>query len=104
MTEHELSKLREICIELGKIMQKYGGKYYTNQIKALYDIVKCIDTEVGNEEKKGYILSKYKVLYPVHGGISDFYIQNDDFATRIRLNEPLDILKKDLWIIFKQYI
>lgn len=44
MTEQELSKLRDICIQLGKIVQRYDEKkYYANQIKALYDIIKCID-------------------------------------------------------------
>lgn len=104
MTEQELSELREICVQLGKMVQEYGERYYTSQVKALYEIVKCIDTESDEKEKTEYILSKYKVLYPAHGGISEFYIQDHDFNTRLKLNEPLDILKENLWKIIKPYI
>lgn len=104
MKEQELFKLREICIQLGEIIQKYGQKYYKSQIKALSDIVKCIDSNMDGKEKTKYIVGRYKVLYPAHGGLNEFYIQNDDFATRLKLNEPLDILKDDLWKIIKLYI
>ncbi|NLK22790.1 MAG: hypothetical protein GX309_02045 [Clostridiales bacterium] len=101
MTEQELFKLREICIQLGGIVQKYGNKHYISQIKALNDIVKCIDSDMDVKEKTKYILGRYKVLYPAHGGLNEFYIQDDDFATRLKLNEPLDTLKEDLWKIIK---
>lgn len=39
MTEQELCELRKICIHLGEIVQKYGEKYYTIQIKALFLIL-----------------------------------------------------------------
>lgn len=104
MTEQELSRLREICIQLRKTIQKYGEKYYLSQIKALYDIVQCIDADMDEKEKTKYILDRYRVLYPPHGGLSEFYIQDDDFATRLKLNEPLDALKEDLWKIIKSYI
>jgi hypothetical protein len=104
MTEQELCELREICIRLGKIVQRYGEKYYTIQIKAISDIIKCIDSEKKEDEKTEYILDRYKVLYPSRGGLNDFYIQDDDFHTRLKLNEPLDRLKDNLWKIMKQYI
>lgn len=105
MTEQELSKLRDICIQLGKIVQRYDEKkYYANQIKALYDIVKCIDADIDEEEKTEYILNRYKILYPRHGGLNEFYIEDKDFSTRLKLNEPVDTLKDALWKIIKPYI
>lgn len=104
MTEQELARLREICIQLGKTIQKYGEKYYLSQIKTLYDIVQCIDADIDVKEKTKYILDRYRVLYPPHGGLNEFYIQDDDFTTRLKLNEPLDALKEDLWGIIKAYI
>lgn len=104
MTEQELFKLGEICVQLGNSVQKCGQKYYMSQLKAIYDIVKCIDSNMDVKEKTKYILSRYKVLYPAHGGLNEFYIQDDDFATRLKLNEPLDKLKDDLWKIIKLYI
>ena len=37
-------------------------------------------------------------------GLSDFYIHDDDFHTRLELNKPLDGLKERLWEIMKQYV
>ena len=85
-------------------MQKYGENYYNIQIKAISDIIKCIDSEENEKEKTEYILDRYKILYPSKGGLSDFYIYDDDFQTRLKLNEPLDELKDKLWMIMKQYI
>lgn len=104
MTEQELCELRKICIHLGEIVQKYGEKYYTIQIKALFDIINCIDSDMNENEKSEYILNRYNVLYPSHGGLNEFYIHNDDFQTRLELNEPLDKLKERFWEIIKQYI
>ncbi|MDE7434354.1 MAG: hypothetical protein K2N01_00840 [Lachnospiraceae bacterium] len=104
MTEKELYVLREIFVQLGKFVQEYGKKYYNIQIKAISDIIKCIDSMASEKEKTEYILDKYKILYPSKGGLNDFYIHDDDFHTRLKLNEPLDALKDKLWMIMKQYI
>ena len=104
MTEKELYELRNIFLQLGKLVQKYSENYYNIQIKAISDIIKCIDSEENEKEKTEYILDRYKILYPSKGGLSDFYIYDDDFQTRLKLNEPLDELKDKLWMIMKQYI
>lgn len=104
MTEKELYELKDIFLQLGKLVQKYGGKYYNIQIKIISNIIQCIDSEANEKEKTEYILDRYKTLYPSKGGLSDFYIHDDDFHTRLKLNEPLDELKEKLWMIMKQYI
>lgn len=104
MDKKELSELREVCIQLETIMQKHSGNYYKSQIKALYDIVNCIDSDDNEEKITKYIISRYKVLYPSHGGLNEFYIDNDDFEKRLKLNEPLDKLKERLWSFFKLYV
>lgn len=104
MTEKELYTVREIFLQLGIFVQKYGEKYYSIQIKTISDIIKCIDSGASEKEKTEYILGKYKTLYPSKGGLNDFYIHDDDFHTRLKLNEPLDELKDQLWMIMKEYI
>ena len=104
MTEKELYELKDVFLQLGKFVQKYGTKYYTIQIKTISSIIKCIDSGASEKEKTEYILDKYKILYPSKGGLSDFYIHDDDFHTRLKLNEPLDELKNKLWMIMKRYI
>ena len=51
MTEKELYELRDIFLQLGKLVQKYGKNYYTIQIKAISDIIKCIDSDENEKEK-----------------------------------------------------
>lgn len=104
MTEEDFCELRKIFLQLGKIVQMYGEKYYTIQLRIISDIIKCIDSGINKEEKTEYILNRYKVLYPSRGGLSEFYIHDDDFQTRLKLNEPLDKLQDNLWMIMKQYI
>ena len=104
MTEEDFCELREIFLQLGKIVQRYGEKYYTIQLGIISDIIKCIDSGLNKEEKTEYILYRYKALYPSSGGLSEFYIHNDDFQTRLKINEPLEKLRDNLWMIMKQYI
>lgn len=104
MTKQELYELKGICIHLGEIIQEYGKKYNVCQIRVLSDIIHCINSNMDEEEKEKYILGKCRLLYPPQGGLNDFYIHNDDFAIRLKLNEPLDRLKEDLWNIIKVYI
>lgn len=104
MTEKDFCELRELFVQLGKIVQRYGEKYYTIQLEIISDIIKCIDSGINKEEKTEYIRNKYKALYPSRGGLSEFYIHNDDFQTRLKINEPLDKLRDMIWMIMKQYI
>ena len=45
MTNQELDELRDIFYELGKLVQRYGGKYYTIQLNIIMGIIECIDSE-----------------------------------------------------------
>lgn len=104
MTNQELDELRDIFYELGKLVQRYGGKYYTIQLNIIMGIIECIDSEATKEEKTVYVLERYKALSTPRDGLSDFYIHDDDFHTRLELNKPLDGLKERLWEIMKQYV
>lgn len=104
MTKKELCELKDIFLQLGKFVQKYGAKYYSIQIKTISDIIKYIDSGASEKEKTEYILDRYKKLYPSKGGLSDFYIDDDDFLIRLKLNEPLDELRGKLWVIMQRYI
>lgn len=104
MTKVEIDILRDIFIKLGKIVQKYGQGCYEVQLKILSKIINCIDSDSGDSEKTVYIIKYYKVLFPSQGGLSEFYIHDEDFQIRLRLNEPLDKLREELWGIMKKYI
>lgn len=104
MNEKELQELRNLFISLGKLVQKHGQKYYQIQLDILASIIRCIDSDESAEVKTQFIVDKYKVLFPASGGLSDFYINDDDFQARLMLNEPLDDAKDKIWTIMKQYL
>ena len=65
-------------------------------------IDKIVDTDINNLEKQFIeIQREYKKLYPARGGLSEFYIWNDDFHERQKLNEPLSKIRERLWEILK---
>lgn len=104
MTKAEIDILRDIFIKLGKMVQKYGQGCYEAQLRILSRVINCIDSYDDDCEKAAYIIKYYKVLFPSRGGLSEFYIHDEDFQTRLRLNEPLDKLREELWAIMQKYI
>lgn len=104
MNENELTRLSELFTKLNKLLKLYGGKYYIIQIRIIDDIVDCINSNLTSDKKTEYIIRNYKNLYPPHGGLSDFYIQHDNYEERLKLNKPLDEINDNLWNIMKKYI
>lgn len=104
MTDIEIESLKKIFIQLEKIIEKYGHGYYEAQLRILLKMIVIIDSDCALSEKKDYIIGYYKSLFSGKGGLSEFYIHNDDYKMRIILNEPLDKLKDELWNIMKNYI
>jgi len=36
--------------------------------------------------------------------LTEYYIWDNDYDTRMKLNEPLERIRSDLWEIMKQYV
>lgn len=103
MEEMELKKIKELFMQLSRIVRKYGKSQYRIQLESIDHILECIESDITLDQKIAYILRKYKLLYPPYGGLSEFYIHSDDFKERLRLNEPLDKINDELWQILKEY-
>lgn len=104
MTEKELKELRESVIQLGKLVQRHGKKYYFAQLKQLSKMLECIDSDLDNIEKTEYLVYCYQILFPAKGGLTEFYIHDDDFETRKKLNAPLDEAVAKMKEIIKPYL
>jgi hypothetical protein len=48
--------------------------------------------------------SIYTSMTGGNGSFSDYYIHDDDFDTRVRLNEPLDRLRERIWTALMRYL
>ena len=98
-----MDKLKDINEELLLIVDKYGDDSINNQKKIIKRIIeKIVGIDISNSEKQFIEIQRdYKNLYPARGGLSEFYIWNDDFNERQKLNEPLSKIRERLWEILK---
>lgn len=100
----ELNILERLFLELLSIVKKYGYERFVPQIRTIEAILSCLkDSEETSSSKMEYVASKHKQLYSPRGGLSEFFIWDNDFQTRKQLNEPLDTVRDNIWGILKQY-
>lgn len=104
MTEEELRQLREAVIELGKLVQTYGIKYFSPHLRQLSWMLECIDSDIDPAEKTVFLVHSYRNLFRPKCGLSEFYIHDDDYETRRRLNAPLDKAVNTMREILKPYL
>lgn len=99
----DINELKQLFKELLLIVDKYGDSSINNQKKIIMRIIdKIAVIDISNSEKQFIeIQREYKNLYPARGGLSEFYIWNDDFNERQKLNEPLSKIRERLWEILK---
>lgn len=105
ITKENLVKLKNLLEKLLQILQKEGDEdvYYAKN-----ELIKNIDylnkslilkynnyNDVFNEAKKNY-----KNMYHPHGGLSDFFIWRDNFDERVKVNKPLENIKKEIQNLF----
>lgn len=89
----ELLEVKKFFLELLSLLDSYGNqeiKYQLNEIRrAIYIIESSADE---NEIKK--IIHN---IYPPRGGLSDFYVWDDEENKRIEINTKISYLSDQLW-------
>lgn len=97
-----LEKIKELFVDLERYLKKYGD----NSILASYKIVKAtieiISSDESDDIKKQVVINNYKKLFPGKGALSEFYVWDNDFETRKKLNEPFENIHNELWSILKE--
>lgn len=95
-------KVKKIIEELLPLLKKYNSGQINYQIEMLSWLLKKLD-EGGSLNNIDFYDFRKK-LYPQIGGLTDFYIWDDDYLRRLELNQPIDTLNNKLWDIIKIYI
>lgn len=84
-------------------MERHGKGEVDSQINSVKDIINYINNieykKLKTEKHVKKIKEMHKTLFPPRGGLSDFFIWSNDYDERIRLNEPLDKVRKEIWEI-----
>jgi hypothetical protein len=102
MYRADIKELEVLFKELIAILNKYGDSTVSNQKRIVENTICIIVSNTIQDDKKIIEIERnYKMLYPARGGLSEFYIWDNDFEKRKKLNEPLDKVRKELWRIFK---
>ena len=90
LNNEEFLQLRTSYVEIGKLVQKYGGQYSNGILKMLIGQINCIDSDENNDKKLQYLIYSYHGLFVSKGGLSDFVIFVEDRELRNQLNKRLD--------------
>ena len=106
LSKEEMLQLRTSYIEIGKLVQKYGGyKYYSAILKNLMRQVKCIDSDEDDMAKHQYLVHSYDGLFVYKGSLSDFVIYDCGKSQEVlrQLNKKLNEESEKVWNILKDY-
>lgn len=99
-----LEVLRSLFAELRDYLELQNDK----SILRIYNLVKntaaVLESDEPDSFKSEYVLNAYKLLYTGRAGLTEYNIWDDDYDKRVKMNEPLERIRDDLWKIMKQYI
>lgn len=96
-----MDELKKLFNELLIILDKYGDRSYDPQKKILKRILTIINEGDDTLDKFDQVRYEYKQLFSPKSCLSEFYIWNDDFLERKKMNEPLENIKSRLWEILR---
>lgn len=99
-----LEKIKNLFIDLEKYLKKYGDNSIIASYKIVKTTVEIISSDESDDIKKQIVVSNYKKLFPGKGALSEFYVWDNDFETRKKLNEPFEIIHNELWNLIKEDI
>jgi hypothetical protein len=105
--ENLLEQILEKYKELLKVLETEGDEsvsFAKGQLKK--DIMNIEETLADNISQTDYneilhlVKANYNRMYPVRGGLTEFFVWRDDFNERMRANKPLNEIKDELKVIF----
>ena len=104
----DIEQLRILFQELKRILEKENDNetlYIINQLElGLLLIDECLNGTYENEDLK-QLFSKLEEIYikinQPRVGLSDYFIWRDNYEERLKVNNGLDKIKKNLTLIFR---
>jgi hypothetical protein len=94
--------LKRSYINLLEILEKHGRgeiDIQIRQVRHILDFLINISSKEDEEEIISEVRKMHESLFPPRGGLSDFFIWSNDYDERIRLNEPLENVRKEIYNI-----
>lgn len=96
----DTERAKALFIELRDHLRKQNSRDLDIQTRNAAKAVQYLEAASSKEEKEEIIKTYFRVLYPSgRGGLSDVVLWDEDYDTRVALNEPIDRIRKELWEI-----
>lgn len=99
----DLEKVRTLYCELLEFLIPHVTNEIRGCIPLISDTIDILDSQESEEDKTLFVLRSYSALFRTRGGLSEFYIWDNDFEKRLALNEPFEKIRENLWSIMKPY-
>lgn len=106
----DIEQLRILFQELKRILEKENDNetlYIINQLKlGLLLIDECLNDTYENEDLKQLFSKLEEIFLKINQprvGLSDYFIWRDSYEERLKVNNVLDKIKKNLTLIFRKY-
>ncbi|TKI52881.1 hypothetical protein FC756_26790 [Lysinibacillus mangiferihumi] len=106
----DIEQLRILFQELKRILEKENDNetlYIINQLKlGLLLIDECLNGTYENEDLKQLFSKLEEIFLKINQprvGLSDYFIWRDSYEERLKVNNVLDKIKKNLTLIFRKY-
>ena len=96
--------LKKLFTEFRDYLELQNDNSIVNIRKLVNNTVVVLESDKSESFKWEYVLDAYKSLYTGRAGLTEYYIWDNDYDKRMRLNEPLERIRDDLWEIMKQYV
>ncbi|KMY31459.1 hypothetical protein ACZ11_04235 [Lysinibacillus xylanilyticus] len=106
----DIEQLRILFQELKRILEKENDNetlYIINQLElGLLLIDECLNGTYENEDLKQLFSKLEEIFIKINQpsvGLSDYFIWRDNYEERLKVNNGLDKIKKNLTLIFRKY-
>ena len=99
----EYKKIVTLLKELELLLKKYGDNSIINSYRIVQNLIEILNSDATESEKKDFFIRGYNQLYPGKGGLSEFYVWDNDYEKRIEINAPFERIHDTLWEIVREY-
>ena len=99
----DFESVRALYCELLEFLTRHETDAIRGCIPLICETIDMLASQDSEEDKTQSVLRSYAALFRTRGGLSEFYLWDDDFQKRLALNEPFEKIRDKLWRTMKPF-
>lgn len=99
-----LDVLKKLFTELRDYLELQHDRSMFYYERIIRNIVAVLESDESVKFKIEYVIDAFPALYSCRGGLSEYYIWDNDYEKRMKLNEPFRRIQKGICAIVGPYI